>query len=100
MLAHQERIESRGCKLSYIPARMNSALANPYDRSGNLLGQPELRFERDLEGVQIAIVHADDVRAGCNRGGKFVVIMHFYQSRHTEARRHLAETPHSGFVEH
>ena len=55
---------------------------------------------RHLEGMQIAIVDADDFRAGSERLVELFGIVHLNQGGHSVFRGKLAKAPHPGHVEH
>src|SRR5690242_6504568 len=72
MLTNQERMKAGGLEPLDVRARVDAAFRHLHDIQRHLFGQAQRGFERYLEGVQIAVIHADDLRAGIERGGELV----------------------------
>ena len=70
---------------------LSATLTTP---AGILSGQPQRVPQVDFEGMQIAIVDADDARAGGDRRLQLVFVVHFHQRRHAIALGQFAEVAH------
>ena len=70
------RARSSGAKMPLSPTTMRSARNEPR--------QPLARRERRLEGLEVAIVDADEPRFQPQRALEFLLVMHFDQHVHAE----------------
>ena len=70
---------------------LSATLTTP---AGIFSAEPQRSFERDLERVQIAIVDADDLRAGSERGVELLVIVNLHQRGHAVARGEFPKIAH------
>ena len=67
-------------------ASMNAALADfAATFAGMCSRQSQRGLERDFEGVQIAIVDADDLGAGGDGGVQFARVVHFHERGHADS---------------
>ncbi len=78
---------------------MDAALGHPHHARRDFFGQPQRSLKRYFKGVQIAVVDADDPRAGSDRRLQFFFIVHFHQRRHAVTLRQFAEIAHLAFGE-
>ena len=95
--ADEKRMEAGLAQLCNIGCAGNATLCYTHHARRNMLCQCQRSLQRDFERVQVAIVHADDVRSRRDGEIQFAAVMDFHQRGHSEARRCFAEVANLAF---
>lgn len=96
MLANEEGVVTCAPQALHIGGGVNSALGHADGTRGNSFGQPHRDVQIDREGVQIAVIHTDNFRAGVDSRIQLVLIVHLNQSGHAILSGTLAEAAQLG----
>src|SRR5207302_10772004 len=77
---NQEGLIAGGMQLTYLRAVIDSTLCHAQYVIGNAAGQVDHGIQTHLKRLEIATVHADDVRSTLNRPLQLFFVMHFAEN--------------------
>ncbi len=91
MLAHQKTRVSGAAECGDVFGIMNAAFADAHHTIGEMLGEPQRRFERNFKGRKIPVVDADNLAARRDRDLQFPPAVHLDERSHSEPGRQFPE---------
>ena len=96
---NQECLVAGGMQLADFRSAINSAFCHAQHVIGNALRQIDQRIQADLKRLEIAAVHADDIRSALNRALQFLFIMDFTQGIQVQRAGVIQKPAESGIIQ-